>query len=155
MMKADLFEHVRTLLRDAQQDVGIDPPQVYTDDELILQVRSALRQIKALGVTTDAAMTTLGVLSPEPTDVLGVLLSLRMVATLLRGDMIQRVTSGQFGVLFRMGNDTIDTKTAAIQFKNTANDFEAEFRTLMTIVMSADIENQDVFGGPNAPGSLN
>jgi hypothetical protein len=83
------------------------------------------------------------------------MLALRVVVSLLRGDMIQRVTSGEFGVLFAMGNDTIDTKTAAIQFKDSANSFEEEFRNLMTIVMSDAIQNQDVFGGPKAPGRLN
>lgn len=154
MVKADLFEHVRALLRDAQQDLGI-APQVYTDDELILHVRSALRHVKAIGVVTDAAMTTLGVLAPEPADDVGVLLALKIVITMLRGDMIQRVTSGEFGVLFSMGNDTIDTKTAAIQFKNTADDFEEDYRNLLTLILSDLIKTQDVYGGPKAPGRLN
>lgn len=155
MVKADLFEHVRALLRDAQKNAGINAPQTYADDDLVPQVRSALRHVVSLGITTDAAMSATGVLSPEPTDSVGVLLSLRVVAALLRGDMIQRVTSGEFGVLFSMGNDTIDTKTAAIQFKDTADGFEEEFRTLITIILSAEIDKQDVFGGPRAPGRLN
>lgn len=155
MVKADIFEHVRSLLLDAQQNVGIDPTQVYTDDELILHVRSALRHVKAIGVPTDAVMTTLGVLSPEPADNVGLLIALKVVMTLLRGDMIQRVTSGEFGILFSMGNDTIDTKTAAIQFKNTADDFEEDYRNLLTIILSDLIKALDVYGGPKAPGRLN
>lgn len=155
MTKAELFEHVRTLLRDAQSVISINPPQVYSDDELTLYVRSALRHVKALGVSTDTVMSTLGALAPDPTDSVGILLALRVVVSLLRGDMIHRVTTGQFGIVFSMGNDTIDTKTAAIQFKDSSDEFEEEFRTLMTIIMSAEIDKQDVFGGPKAPGRLN
>jgi hypothetical protein len=165
MVKADIFEHVRTLLRDAQADLGIGETQFYTDDELVLHVRSALRHLIALGVpttavvvlgvTADAVMTTGGVLSPEPTDSVGVLIALKVVITLLRGDMIKRVTSGEFGVLFSMGNDTIDTKTAAIQFKNTADDFEEDYRNLLTLILSDLIKTLDVYGGPKAPGHLN
>src|SRR3954471_2680622 len=99
-MKAEIFEEIRTLLRDAQKELGITNPQTYDDSDLILQVRSALRQLSALGVTTNTVMAVDGTFTPDPTDQIGVLLALKSTSTLLRGDMISRVTSGEFGVLF-------------------------------------------------------
>jgi hypothetical protein len=61
MVRADLFEHVRALLRDAQKNAGINAPQLYTDDDLVPQVRTALRHVLSLGVPTDAAMSSAGV----------------------------------------------------------------------------------------------
>jgi hypothetical protein len=153
--KSELFEEIRSMLSDAQRDLGITNPQTYEDSDLILLVRSALRQIQALGVTTTAAMALDGTLNPEPTNQMGVLLALKTASTLLRGDMISRVVSGEFGVLFSMGSDTIDTKTAAITFRHVADGFDEDFRTLLTIVLSDIIDTLDPFGGPLAPGDFN
>jgi hypothetical protein len=93
-----------------------------------------------------------GDLSADLDDTIGVLVANRVAMTLLRGDMIQRVISGEFGVSFRMGSDLIDTKTVAIQFKGIADAYEKEYRRILTIVLS---NTGEVYGGPLTPGNLN
>jgi hypothetical protein len=138
-------------LREPQQNAGITAPQTYEDDDLILQSRSALRHLKARGVAIPSVMDTDGTLTPELDDTVGVLVALRVAAMLLRGDMVKRVMTGEMGFVFQMGSDTIDTKTAAIQFGQAASKYEDEFTTLLTIALTADDVSASVLGDGKAP----
>jgi hypothetical protein len=149
MTKDEVFTHIRSLLREALDTLGAGVTLLYEDDVLLDQTKAALNYLIAVGVTTDTVVDSSDELTPEPSTRLGVLLALRVVAVLLRGDLTQRLLSGSMGMIFRMGNDLIDTKTAATQFKSIASDYSKEFISILTIELTAEPE---VFGGPNAPG---
>ena len=146
MTKQELFEEVRTLLRDAQV-AAVSSPYRYGDEDLTYQIRSALRWARTQGVVTDAAMSTEGELAPEPSEPVGLLLAYRTAANLLQGDLISRLHSGELGMYFRAGDNIIDTKTAAGAFRFAAALFQNEVASLLFQLLS---ENNigDVYGGP-------
>ncbi len=152
MTYAEILEHIRVLLQEPLDGFGI-PAQSYDDDFLYIQVRSALRHLEAIGVIYEGLLTvTDGIpdFDIDPTTRQGVLISLRVVSSLLRSDITQRVVSGSLGMVFRMGNDLIDTKTAAIQLGNSSSGYMSEYNILLVLELSGENE---VFGGPYAPGA--
>ena len=150
MTMDEVMEQVRSLLNDPLEvfvDAGIT--QLYTDEDILDRVPSALRYLRSIGVEIDALLSTDAELDPEPTERQGVLLASRVASDLLRGELTRRLLNGNLGMVFQMGSDLIDTKTAAIQFANASSDIEEEFEALLAIELSPET---DVFGGPFAPG---
>lgn len=150
MTMDEVMEQVRSLLNDPLEifvDSGVT--QLYTDQDLLDRVPSSLRYLRSLGVSIDALLTTDAALDPEPTERQGVLLASRMAAGLLRGELTRRLLNGDFGITFRMGNDLIDTKTAAIKFADVSTNIDDEFQVLLLLELAAENE---VFGGPFSPG---
>jgi hypothetical protein len=144
----EVLEQIHTLLRDPSEPTSTFQA-LYDDTDLLWQMPSALRSLRALGVDIATLMTDEDEFDVDPTERQGVLLALRVAAIMLRGELTRRVFSGAAGLLFRMGDDLIDTKTAAIEFGKMAASYDMEFNTLLTIELSGENE---VFGGPFAPG---
>lgn len=135
MTKAELFEEIRALLLEPQVNT-VEDPWVYIDEDLEVQVRSALRRIKAIGVTTDAVMASDGTLDPEPTEAVGLLVAYSVVSSLLRGDLMQKLLEGELGVLWRAGGDMLDTKTGAREFSSAAGEYSDAAHALLTIILT-------------------
>lgn len=135
MTAAELFEEIRALLREPQLSTPGDPWE-YQDDDLVVQVRSALRHIIAKGVLTDVAMSKDGVLDPAPDEKVGMLLAYQVASALLSGDLTQMLLDGELGISFRSGPDQFDSKRAAITFKEIAGAYTDEADRLLTIVLS-------------------
>src|SRR5678809_120620 len=117
MTMDEVMEQVRSLLNDPLEvfiDAGVT--QLYTDQDILDRVPSALRYLRSVGVLIEAVLSTDAELDPEPTERQGVLLAARVASGLLRGELTRRLMNGNFGMVFQMGTDLIDTKTAAIQF---------------------------------------
>lgn len=150
MDKASLFEEIRTLLKEAQVNT-VSKPWAYTDVDLTLQVRSAIRHLKAIGVPSlTAVMSPTGQLTTEPTDAQGVLIALYVVHNLLEGDLIHKLVEGELGVYWRAGPDIIDTKTAGGEFTKAANRLASRYETLLTIELTGAIDaSASVFGEPD------
>ena len=146
MTKSEIFEEVRTLLREPQTDT-ISDPWTYSDDDLVLQIRSALRHLKAKGVSTTTTVSVEGVMDTEPSDAVGTLIALRVASVLLRGDMIRKLNSGELGMYFKAGPDIVDTKTVATNFKKIASEYEDEFEIMLVLALS-ETSIGEVFGGP-------
>ncbi len=148
MTKAEMFEEIRTRLAEPQT-ATVEEPYTYDDTDLTYHVRSALRWVQqAKAITTTAVMSTLGVLSPEPTDQVGYLVALRVASQLLRSDMISRLNAGDMGVYFRAGDNIIDTKTVAISFKAAASVYDLEIEHLVALILSdATIDTSTALGG--------
>ena len=144
MDRDELFEEIRALLLEGQTVAGVVQPYRYDDTELIRQVRSSLRQLRVVGVSTEAEMTVDGTLDPEPTEAVGTLISYVVAARLLTGDMTQKLMEGELGVHFRAGRDVIDTKDAERGLQRVAVEYSLKADTMLTIVLS----DQD--GGANS-----
>lgn len=145
MEKDELFEEIRALLTEPLD--AMVTPYTYSDEQLTTQVRSALRRISAKGVSTDAVMSLDGDLNPEPTESVGLLLAYSVASALLRGDMVQKLNTGEIGVYARMGSDILDTKTVANSMKTLSSAYDEEFKILLTIVLSdPDTAADNVFG---------
>lgn len=135
MTRAELFEEIRAALLEPQ--VGtVQFPYTYTDDDLIVQVRSALRRLRTIFSDLTAELSNVGVLDPEPTEEEGLLIALFVIMRLLRGDLQKRLRNGELGVYFRSGPDIIDTKDVARGFTQVASDYAADYETLLTAVIS-------------------
>lgn len=150
MDRDELFEEIRTLLREPQTATVANPYR-YTDLDLVPQIRSALRYLRTTGVPSDAVMDTTGTLTTEPDETEGMLIAFRVAAMLLSGDLIKKLNDGELGVLFKAGPDTLDTKTATKSFETAAASYQQEFQKLLTIVL-ADVDGgtNNVFGSQNA-----
>jgi hypothetical protein len=146
MTRDELFEEIRTLLREPQLD-SVSDPWTYSDEDLILQVRSTLRHLKAQGVTTTADMGTDGTMSADLTARHGALVSLHVATKLLRGDMIRKLNSGELGIYFKSGTDVVDTKTVANNFRDVSTKYDGEYEVLLLLSLN-DINGAEVFGGP-------
>lgn len=156
MTKSELFEEIRNLLREPQINT-VSQPWLYTDQELTLQVRSAIRHLSVLGVQSfTAVMTTDGALTSEPTAEQGLLIALYVVQRLLVGDLTNKLLQGDLGIYFRAGSDIIDSKTAAGEFQKAATGYKAEYERLLTMVLSdaIDVANS-VFGDPDVTAGDN
>lgn len=146
MGQDELYEEIRALLFEAQVDT-VDKPWHYHDDELTFQVRSALRYLRAVGVSTDAEVDVDGTFTTSPTETIGTLLAYIVASRLLNGDLIQKLLEGEIGIHFRAGRDVMDTKTAAHAFREKASQYKVEAEALMTIVLTdADGGAESIFG---------
>jgi hypothetical protein len=151
MTKAELFEEIRVRLREPQVSSEEDP-FLYTDDELVIHVRSALRWARVnRTISTDAEMAPDGTLLPEPSEEVGVLVALRVASQLLRSDMINRLNSGQMGIYFRAGDNIVDTKTVATNFKAAAQLYDAELESLVNVLLCDPTRSAGSFFGGSTP----
>jgi hypothetical protein len=149
MTRAELFEDIRALLREPQLNVS-DTPWVYDDSELVIQVRAALRRLRNLELTA-IEMSSEGVFSEDPTEEEGLLLSYYVAAKLLSGDLVQKLQSGELGLVFRAGTDTIDTKTGAIHLKDAALVYQQEYQMMLTRALTPLNRPSSVFGDQRVP----
>lgn len=148
--KAELYEEIRALLREPQAST-VDTPWFYDDDALTIQVRSALRHLRVLGLATGIDLTPDGVFNTDPEESLGVLLALYVSSSLLTGDLVRKLADGELGIYLNAGGDVIDTKTATIAFKETANGYQQRFEMMLTVVLTASTdEASSVYSGPTA-----
>lgn len=148
MTKDEIFEEIRDRLTEALLDT-VDNPWRYADEELDRAARAALRYLRVIGVTTDAVIDEDGVLDPEPTEAVGMLLAYRVASELLSGDLRKRLLDGEMGLSFRMGADFIDTKTMANSLQASGEECDAKFKQLCAIVLSGQYSATNMFfGGP-------
>lgn len=151
MTKAELFEDIRALLREAPVATTLEPHR-YRDDELVQYVRAALRHLRSIGVPTTTQLDS-GVgaeLTPQPSEQVGHLIALRVAAQLLNGDMIKKLNDGELGLFFRAGPDIVDTRDAVKAFKGAATGLEQEFSRLLMIVLSGTVDDGgSIFGQPS------
>lgn len=131
MDKAELLEEIRGLLMEPQVET-VEEPYHYPDDILIVQIRSAIRHLISLGVPIEVTVSTAGVFSDDLPDTHGLLVAYHVAMRLLRGDMIQKLKDGEMGVSFRAGRDVIDTKSAGYLFEGKADEYDLEYRVLLT-----------------------
>lgn len=147
MTVEELLEEIRQRLREPQEET-VSTPYLYSDDDLYFAIRSALRNLDALGVEIEATFTLDGDLVGELTTRQGILVSLWVAANLLRSDLTQKVRDGEMGVFWKEEQSVIDDRQAAAAFISAAKDLEDELRTLLTIALSTTTLDL-LFGGPN------
>lgn len=147
MTRKEIYEEVRALLREPQIE-SVEDPYTYTDDELDVQLRSALRNLRSLGLPLRTQLLEEGVLAPQPSESQGVLLSLYIASGLLSGDLTQKLRDGDLGVYFRVGSDVIDMKTATTNFRQVSEKYRDRFEVLLTIALTDTVNaSGSVFGG--------
>jgi hypothetical protein len=147
MNKDEVFEHIRALLRDAQIET-VERPYRYADHELVPQVRASLRYLRTVGYDTTAVMDERGDFFPDPTEPAGVLVAYHAAASLLAGDLAQKLADGEMGVVFRSGPDLIDTTAAVRSLEKVSGTYADEFSRLLTVRMARESTDaaQNVFG---------
>lgn len=157
MTAAELFEEIRTLLREAQANT-IETPWLYRDMDLIVQIRSAFRYLRTVGVVSlaDYQMDETGVIllddeEDEIEEADGVMVAHLVAVRLIKGDLVQKLASGEVNVMYKAGLDTIDTREASKALGMAANAFSSTFQTLLTISLSGTVnEAASVFGDQEA-----
>lgn len=153
MTKAELFEEIRAILAEALQDT-VETPWVYDDPTLERAARSAIRHLKAVGVKSSVEMSSTGVLSPEPTGEVGLLLAYFVVARLLSGDLAKKLNDGELGLNFKAGLDVIDTRDAGKQLASLARHMEEKVEFHITLLLTNGTSGfGQVYGGAT-PGRL-
>lgn len=135
MDKDELYEEIRAMLREPLLSTTARPWR-YTDDELLVQVKSAARQIRARGVTTTLEIASDGSFTTDPEEMEGLLIAYLVAERLLSGDTMQKLLDGELGVLFKAGSDTIDTKGAVRSIEMGAKQYRTEFENLLTIALA-------------------
>jgi hypothetical protein len=148
MDKKELYEEIRALLLEPLSEVGADEWK-FSEVELVRQVRSAIRRVRIAGIPIAQEMSEEGELSEELTFDVGMLIAYSVVARLLRGYLTQQLLDGELGIMWRAGQDVIDTKTAGQGFQRKASEYELEYQGLLaTIFANRDGGTNSVFGGP-------
>lgn len=132
MTKAETIEEIRALLREPQRDTVADPWN-YRDLDLVVEIRSALRNLHVVGLAPTVTMDEAGVFGSDPTETEGVLIALFVAERLLSGDLIQKLIDGELGIYLNAGGDVIDTKTATIAFKDAATRIRDRFDTIISV----------------------
>jgi len=141
-----LLEEIRTRLREAQEDCIADP-WLYSDEELILAVRAAIRYLNVIGITVSAVLSLNGDFDTDPSLVQGMLLASKVAADLVLGDLTKKVNTGELGVNFRSVMDTYSTSEATRIMQGAADRYLQEFKTLLTIEMANSSDTASgVFG---------
>lgn len=159
MLEDELFEEIRTLLREAQQGT-VAKPWNYTDVDLVVQVRSAFRYLRAVGymvnnVPFPTTMDQNGEMVGPLTDTEGVFTAHFVAARLISGDLLQKLLDGELGVSYKSGTDEINTNAAAKAFQDIAKDFREQFQTFMTIALTNSQDTTySVFGDQVAYADL-
>jgi hypothetical protein len=153
MQTEELYEEIRALLREPLTSTPAAPWR-YTDAEFVPQVRSVLRKLKAVGVTTSAEMNEDGDFTTAPDDTVGLLLAYGVASRLLTGDMTRKLQDGEMGTYWRAGPDILDTKDVAKLFANAAAKYDEEFRAMLTMILTdADGGANSYFGESSAQAS--
>ena len=142
----EIFQEIRTPLKEAQENT-VDDPWEYIDDDLLIYVQSALRQIRATGLVLESTIQEDGTLDPQPSEAQGVLISLHVADSVLSGDLTKKLRDGELGLMFRSASDVIDTKTAAIHFTKSSERIMSRFEILLTRLLSLETDaTSAVFG---------
>jgi hypothetical protein len=150
MTKEELFETIRALLHEPQKDT-VEAPYTYGDAELVFQVRSALRLLRVVDLVRDTSpvvMTDKGVLAPEPSEELGLLIAYYVAKELLTGDMLGKLRDGDMGMYFRAGPDVMDTRAAVPAFQTASANLDAKYQALLTIIIAKADSATSFFGEP-------
>lgn len=145
MQTAEWYEEIRTLLNEAQVST-VAQPWTHTDVQLVGQIRSVLREMRAKGVLTTAVIDVDGNVAAEPADDEALCVAYRVAARLLRGDLLTKLAAGELGTLFQAGRDIIDTRNAADAFTAVATQYQKEADMLLILMLSKGGDVQSVFG---------
>lgn len=149
MLLVEVIEEIRIKLREPQV-ATTGTAFLYDDYDLCLQLRSAIRNVRAKGIDPNVTisldtLTMVGDLSDDH----GMLLALYVVASLLEGDLTKKLQDGEFGIYWKEESSVIDTKQAATVFAATAKTHRVAFEALLTGLLSDGTNAANsVFGGP-------
>lgn len=111
-------------------------PWLYTDEDLVLSTRSAIRHLRAIKLTLLFDMDNSGAFDTDPTETEGMLLALKVASDLLKGDLARKLNSGELGVSVKSVLDTFSTTEASRGFQKSASAYDMDFRTLLSIVFT-------------------
>jgi hypothetical protein len=150
MTGAEVAQEIRSLLREPQLNT-VSTPWTYDAGDLNVQIRSAFRYLRVLGVDPIATVDADGEFSEDIAENVGLLVAYYVAHRLVAGDLAQKLIDGELGVLFRTGTDIIDTKTASQSFKAVAAEYEFRFDTLLAMSLTdAEGGSSSVYGGQTA-----
>lgn len=130
-----LLEEIRTRLSEAQEDTCTDP-WMYTEEDLIMAIRSAIRHIRVIGVTMLLDLDLSGAFDTDPSEIQGMLIATKVCADLLKGDLTNKLNRGELGVSVKSVLDSYSTTEAAKGFRDAAGKYMLDFDTLLTIVLA-------------------
>lgn len=139
MDRDTLFEEIRTRLREVQEQTVTDV-WLYQDEDLIMAVRSAIRQLRVIHVALEFDLDLTGAFDTDPTETQGMLLALKVVADLLKGDLTKKLNNGELGVSVKSLLDSYSSTEGAKGFAKAAESYAEEFKTLLTIVLSDNVD---------------
>jgi hypothetical protein len=136
--KAEVIRIIEQRIGQAIGQIGCDSPG-YLDEFLLEYVKTSNFLLESLGaetgVTVDPAAETI---TPDPSDVIGLLLAYQSAATLIGDDLITRLKSGELGLSFSTGVTDISTNQAAITLRTSANKLISDYELLLTAYFAGD-----------------
>lgn len=129
---------MRRRLGEALVTIGETVPPTYSDRLLLEHVSGAAIELEVRGMLDDEYTVDVdtSTITPEPSTIDGLLLGARAAADLVSGDFVGRILTGELGVSFRTGVDSISTTEAARLISNEAKSLNSWFRQLATLKMS-------------------
>lgn len=142
MTKDELLEEIRSRLREPQLQT-VETPWEYREIDLVMEIRSALRYLRVIGVPVTATMSPVGALGGTLDENVGIAIACWVSSRLFAGDLARKLGKGELGVYFRAGPDIIDTRNVNSFFAATADAYEGEFKKLVAIILASGAENQN------------
>lgn len=138
MTKAEVIRIIEQRIGQAIGQIGCDSPG-YLDEFLLEYVKTSNFILQSLGVETAVTVDpSAETITPDPTDVIGLLLAYQSAATLIGDDLITRLKSGELGLSFSTGITDISTNQAAITLRTSANKLISDLELLMAAYFAGD-----------------
>lgn len=136
MTTADVLTIVRQRVGMSLAEIGIDYPP-YSDTFLLSYVKTANYHLNGIGVTTGVNVTTSDI-TPEPTDIIGLLIASTTAMWLIRDDMLNKLKDGELGISFSSGATSITSIQAAKSLETSADKIEDWHNLLLNVYLGGD-----------------
>jgi hypothetical protein len=116
---------------------GEQPP--YSDRFLLTYAKSVNYHLNGIGVVTGVTVDELTVeITPEPTDIIGLLIASATAVWLVKDDMTDRLSKGELGVSFSSGATAITSTQAARSLAGEADKLAEWHNLLLNVYLSGD-----------------
>lgn len=135
-------DEVLTILRqrvgEAVALIDGDTPR-YVDSFLLGYVKTVNFKLGLFGIDTELTVDPEGEsISPDPTNVHGLLLAIGAASQLIGDDLVHRLNTGEMGLSFSTGATQITTNQAAITLRLSSNSVKKDFDLLLNAYLSGD-----------------
>jgi hypothetical protein len=142
VQSAAILKEMRRRLGEVLVTLGEALP-IYSDDFLLDYVAGAALHMNVMGFGDASYSVNLvdNTITPEPSDMDGILLSAMAVMDLVNGDTLKKVIEGELGVRFKTGMEELSTTEASKEIRKAAQDLKMWFMRLKTHKLSKTNDN--------------
>jgi len=136
MTTPDLLTIVRQRVGMTLAEIGVELPP-YSDTFLLGYAKTVNYYLNGIGVATGVTVTTADI-TPEPTNIIGLLLASATAMWLVRDDLLGKLGNGELGLSFSSGATSITSTQATKSLETSANKLEEWHNFLLTVYLSGD-----------------